>query len=62
MAVTIAQLTALSDRLKGAQQQLIEHAASSDTLPPDSIVQKITAYEGAIAAIEVAIEERSGKR
>jgi hypothetical protein len=47
-------LATLLQRLKAAQTQLIEAAASSDTLPPESVVYKISAYEGAIASIEFA--------
>jgi hypothetical protein len=50
-------LATLLQRLKAAQTQLIETAASSDVLPPDSIINKISVYEGAVAAIEFARDD-----
>jgi hypothetical protein len=52
-------LTTLLERLRAAQKQLIETAAASDTLPPESMVHKISSYEGAIASIEFAWNDAS---
>lgn len=63
MAQTNASaLSALLDRLKTAQRDLLLNAAQSQTLPSDGTIRKISELEGAIAATEALIGELREKR
>ncbi len=52
-----ADLSALLERLKTAQRNLLLTAARSATLPSDGALRKISELEGAIAATEALIQE-----
>lgn len=63
MAQTNASaLSALLDRLKTAQRELLLNAAQSQTLPSDGTIRKISELEGAIAATEALLGELREKR
>lgn len=57
-----AGLSALLDRLKTAQRDLLLTAAGTQTLPSDGTIRKIAELEGAIAATEALLEELRRKR
>ncbi len=54
-----ADLEALSQRLKDAQQQLILSAAGLRMLPGESLIRRIAELEQAIVATETMIDEMS---
>jgi len=56
------KLNALRNRLVDAQHKLLLQAAESDQLPSDNTLRKISDLENVIAAVEVLIEEKGGKR
>ncbi len=63
MAQTNASaLSALLDRLKTAQRDLLLNAAQAQTLPSDGTIRKISELEGAIAATEALIGELREKK
>ena len=52
-------LQTLLDRLKAAQQALIDGAAAADMMPSDGVVRKIPALEGTIASVTELMRECS---
>ena len=63
MAQTQASaLSALLDRLKTAQRDLLLTTAQSQSLPSDGTIRKISEMEGAIAATEALLAELRDKR
>ncbi|OYW62105.1 MAG: hypothetical protein B7X99_19485 [Rhizobiales bacterium 17-65-6] len=63
MAQTQASaLSALLDRLKTAQRDLLLTTAQSQSLPSDGTIRKISEMEGAIAATEALLDELRDKR
>ncbi|WP_181706401.1 hypothetical protein [Chthonobacter rhizosphaerae] len=59
---TVAQLIDLSNRLKSAQRAIIDTAALSGAMPTETSLRKISDLEGAIAAVDVLIQEASDGR
>lgn len=60
----MSKLTALLDRLKARQRDLVLEAAEQDHLPAGSVLRQIAELENVIAAVEaVAAEEadRTGR-
>lgn len=55
------KLTALLDRLKARQRDLILEAAEVDMLPAASVLRQIAELENVIAAVEAVIDEEVGR-
>jgi len=58
---TIPELQALSSRLKDAQRRILDQAAEASAMPADGTLRKLADLEGAINAVDLLIEERSGR-
>jgi hypothetical protein len=54
-------MTALLDRLRRAQRELIYTAARAATGPSDGTVRKVAELESAILAVEHALDELKAK-
>lgn len=55
------KLTALLDRLKARQRDLILAAAEIDALPAASVLRQISELENAIAAVEAVADEEANQ-
>ncbi|WP_181701796.1 hypothetical protein [Chthonobacter albigriseus] len=53
----VRSLTQLSERLRGAQRELILSAARSGQLPPENMIRRISDLENTIVAVETLIAE-----
>ncbi|MDP4026816.1 hypothetical protein Q8W71_29865 [Methylobacterium sp. NEAU 140] len=56
------KLTALLNRLKGRQRDLILEAAQVDALPAHSTIRQIAELENAIAAVEAVADEEAARK
>jgi hypothetical protein len=56
-AELVQSLTQLSERLRGAQRDLILSAARSGQLPPENMIRRISDLENTIVAVETLIAE-----
>ena len=56
------KLTALLDRLKARQRDLIVTASETDALPAASVLRQIAELENAIAAVEAVAGEEADQR
>ena len=56
------KFTALLDRLKARQRDLILSAAETDAMPATSVLRQIAELENAIAAVEAVAGEEAQRR
>jgi hypothetical protein len=55
--VTAEDLSALLDRLKKSQRDLISSAARARVMPSDGTIRKVAELENAIAGVEAVLHE-----